>query len=117
MLVMTNLDLAAVHEFALQLAREAGEMILHASVSRASSSKGFTTADAAKKNRVDLVTETDQKVEQFVRAEIRRQFSTHQFIGEESYAGGEIAELTDEPTWIIDPIDGTTSKHFLKVPL
>ncbi|XP_037537372.1 inositol monophosphatase 1-like [Nematolebias whitei] len=31
------------------------------------------------------------------------------FIGEESVAAGESCVLTDEPTWIIDPIDGTTN--------
>ena len=31
------------------------------------------------------------------------------FIGEESTAGGAECNLTDEPTWIIDPIDGTTN--------
>ena len=30
------------------------------------------------------------------------------FIGEES-TGKELPELTDDPTWIIDPIDGTTN--------
>ncbi|MGH0149219.1 UNVERIFIED_CONTAM: hypothetical protein FKN15_014629 [Acipenser sinensis] len=31
------------------------------------------------------------------------------FIGEESVAAGESSILTDNPTWIIDPIDGTTN--------
>lgn len=31
------------------------------------------------------------------------------FIGEESVAGGAKIEWTDSPTWIIDPIDGTTN--------
>lgn len=29
------------------------------------------------------------------------------FIGEESVAAGEKCDFTDEPTWIIDPVDGT----------
>lgn len=29
------------------------------------------------------------------------------FIGEETTASGVKAELTDKPTWIIDPVDGT----------
>jgi hypothetical protein len=32
------------------------------------------------------------------------------FIGEESYAGGERVELTDEPTFIVDPIDATVAR-------
>uniref|UniRef100_A0A3P9HMQ2 Inositol-1-monophosphatase n=1 Tax=Oryzias latipes TaxID=8090 RepID=A0A3P9HMQ2_ORYLA len=31
------------------------------------------------------------------------------FIGEESVAAGESCILSDDPTWIIDPIDGTTN--------
>jgi len=31
----------------------------------------------------------------------------HRFIGEETTASGQKIELTDAPTWIIDPIDGT----------
>uniref|UniRef100_A0A8C5WJA4 Inositol-1-monophosphatase n=1 Tax=Leptobrachium leishanense TaxID=445787 RepID=A0A8C5WJA4_9ANUR len=33
--------------------------------------------------------------------------SMHLFIGEESTAAGSTCLLTDDPTWIIDPIDGT----------
>lgn len=29
------------------------------------------------------------------------------FFGEESYDKGEKTELTDSPTWVIDPVDGT----------
>lgn len=29
------------------------------------------------------------------------------FIGEESVADGQKSELTDDPTWVIDPVDGT----------
>ena len=31
------------------------------------------------------------------------------FIGEESVSAGKKSILTDNPTWIIDPIDGTTN--------
>lgn len=31
------------------------------------------------------------------------------FIAEESVAAGAPSILTDDPTWIIDPIDGTTN--------
>lgn len=55
-----------------------------------------------------LVTETDQAVEKLVKERISSTFPQHKFIGEESYAGGDRPELTDDPTWIVDPIDGTT---------
>lgn len=38
---------------------------------------------------------------------MKENFPDHLFIGEESVAGGAKCELTDAPTWIIDPVDGT----------
>ncbi|XP_029930017.1 inositol monophosphatase 1-like [Myripristis murdjan] len=62
-----------------------------------------------KSSSVDLVTQTDQKVEQLIIQSVKDKFPTHRFIGEESVAAGEACVLTDSPTWIIDPIDGTTN--------
>nr|XP_046264170.1 inositol monophosphatase 1 isoform X2 [Scatophagus argus]XP_046264171.1 inositol monophosphatase 1 isoform X2 [Scatophagus argus] len=62
-----------------------------------------------KSSSVDLVTQTDQKVEQLIIQSVKKKFPTHRFIGEESVAAGEPCLLTDDPTWIIDPIDGTTN--------
>ncbi|XP_012526335.1 inositol monophosphatase 1 [Monomorium pharaonis] len=56
---------------------------------------------------VDLVTEWDQKVENLLISGISSKYPDHRFIGEESTASGQKIELTDAPTWIIDPIDGT----------
>lgn len=60
-----------------------------------------------KSHATDFVTETDQQVEKLLMDGIRKQFPTHQFIGEEESSEGKKIELTDAPTWIIDPIDGT----------
>lgn len=62
-----------------------------------------------KSSPTDLVTETDQKVEQLIISSIKEKFPSHSFIGEESVAAGAPSVLTDNPTWIIDPIDGTTN--------
>ena len=35
-----------------------------------------------------------------MRDRIEREYPTHHFIGEESFAGGETADLTTEPTWV-----------------
>lgn len=35
------------------------------------------------------------------------EFPEHKFIGEESVSNGDHCNLTNDPTWIIDPIDGT----------
>lgn len=56
---------------------------------------------------IDLVTEIDKKVEETLIGGLSKQFPTHKFIGEESVADGEKCILSEDPTWIIDPIDGT----------
>ena len=56
------------------------------------------------------VTETDQKCESTIISTIKRKYPEHAFIGEESSAEqGSVDSLTDAPTWIIDPLDGTTN--------
>ncbi len=72
------------------------------------------------------MTEFDQRVEEILIKQLKEKFPTHKliniklrkkillkrifrFIGEESTAAGLKSTLTDDPTWIIDPIDGTTN--------
>ncbi|KAK6726252.1 hypothetical protein RB195_004524 [Necator americanus] len=62
-----------------------------------------------KASATDLVTETDQAVEKLLIDGLSSAFPHHKFIGEESTANGATIEWTDAPTWIIDPIDGTTN--------
>lgn len=85
---------------------------------------------------IDLVTETDQEVEKLLVDTLTAEFPHHRyesfsykslffqnvmsflkssfffvlfrrFIGEEATSEGAKCELTDSPTWIIDPVDGT----------
>lgn len=51
-LAMSELDLQAIHDFAVSLAQRAGAMISSASLSRSAQSSS-TGADSSKKNRVD----------------------------------------------------------------
>jgi len=64
-----------------------------------------------KESAVDLVTETDKAVEKLLFDGLRQKYPNHKFIGEESAAaaanGDEVSEFTNDPTWIVDPIDGT----------
>jgi len=62
-----------------------------------------------KTNFADLVTETDKAVEDMIIAKLTEKYPSHKFIGEETVSAGNKCELTDDPTWIIDPIDGTTN--------
>ncbi|KAM3860228.1 inositol monophosphatase 1-like [Diretmus argenteus] len=62
-----------------------------------------------KSSSVDLVTQTDQRVEKIILSSVKAKFPTHSLIGEESVAAGQPCVFTDNPTWIIDPVDGTTN--------
>ena len=87
---------------ALQAALSAGEVI----------SKAFTEAKTieTKKGDADLVTETDKACEKLIFERLRESFPDHCFIGEEdSSEKGATPELTDAPTWMVDPVDGTTN--------
>mmetsp|Transcript_36162 Transcript_36162/g.46429 ORF Transcript_36162/g.46429 Transcript_36162/m.46429 type:complete len:319 (+) Transcript_36162:152-1108(+) len=62
------------------------------------------------KDGVDLVTETDQASERHIIQSLKKVFPNHSFMGEEStFENGPKNGLGSEPTWIIDPLDGTTN--------
>ncbi|XP_048385999.1 inositol monophosphatase 1 isoform X1 [Stegostoma tigrinum] len=88
-------------EVAVTIAREAGAVICDA----LRKEKNVQV----KSSPADLVTETDQNVEKMIIGTLKEKFPSHSFIGEESVADGAASILTDNPTWIIDPIDGTTN--------
>ncbi|KAL1404870.1 hypothetical protein Q8F55_008481 [Vanrija albida] len=101
-MVAPQFDLDEILAFAVALAREAGDMILKGQAKRFATS----AVAATKANEVDLVTEVDKAVEAFILARITAAYPSHRFVGEETYEGEAI---TNEPTWIVDPIDGTTN--------
>ncbi|XP_059579922.1 inositol monophosphatase 1 isoform X2 [Alligator mississippiensis] len=88
-------------DYAVTLARKAGEVVREALKKEISI--------MTKSSPADLVTVTDQKVEQMIISAVKEKYPSHSFIGEESVAAGEGSTLTNNPTWIIDPIDGTTN--------
>lgn len=88
------------YEVALNLAHEAAQ-ILRDAINQ-------TKQIDQKQGDWDLVTEYDKKIENVIIGKLKRMFPGHRFIAEES-TGDELPELTDDPTWIIDPIDGTTN--------
>ncbi|XP_031130485.1 inositol monophosphatase 3 isoform X2 [Ipomoea triloba] len=93
----------SVEEFlavAVDAAKQAGEVIRN----------GFyQTKHVEHKGTVDLVTETDKACEDLIFNHLKKHFPSHKFIGEETTAACGASELTDEPTWIVDPLDGTTN--------
>ncbi|XP_017478296.1 PREDICTED: inositol monophosphatase 1 isoform X1 [Rhagoletis zephyria] len=96
-----------LYDFMYPLALSAGEILL----------EGYEAAGKQvniKTAFYDVVTEYDNKIEEFLIEQILARYPDHKFIGEEDTAKNNhvTKELTDAPTWIIDPIDGTS--NFIK---
>jgi myo-inositol-1(or 4)-monophosphatase len=89
-------DRDALLRVALEAAREAGAL----------AQAGWRKHPTAEhKGRVDLVTRFDRESETLLRERLAA--TPFPIVGEE--AGGERAAGLDEPTWYVDPIDGTTN--------
>jgi len=95
-----ELDAAHALEVAREVARRAGALLR----------EGHRARDlhVEHKGAVDLVTEFDRRSEALCVGEIVRAFPGHAVIAEEGskVQGGDLA---GRPTWLIDPLDGTTN--------
>ncbi|MCJ1250825.1 hypothetical protein MMC30_008053 [Trapelia coarctata] len=96
---MAEPNLQEIHDLLIEIALKAGTMI-----TSAHPSQGGTDT---KINSTDLVTATDKEVETMVSTTLKERFPTYEFLGEETYTPG--TPLTAAPTFICDPIDGTTN--------
>jgi len=87
--------------FGVECVKDAGKIIREAfnSAKKVTEKTGYN----------DLVTETDQLVEETLKTAISQKFPGSQFIGEETASEDGHCILTDSKTWVIDPIDGTTN--------
>ena len=61
------------------------------------------------KGRADLVTEADLNAQQAIREALLGRFPSHGFLGEEGGKGQPRPGPDAPPTWIVDPLDGTTN--------
>jgi myo-inositol-1(or 4)-monophosphatase len=68
------------------------------------------------KGRADLVTEADVGSQNAIRAYLAERFPHHDFLGEEGPQAGKRPGADAPPTWIVDPLDGTTN-YVHDVPL
>ncbi|RKU42048.1 hypothetical protein DL546_001829 [Coniochaeta pulveracea] len=105
-------ELDEVYAFAVQLGKEAGDMLMGAARSRFGDAGQSEQAVEEKENAVDIVTKTDEAVEAFIKSSIEARYPGHKFIGEETYSKGSSREylITDvAPTWCVDPLDGTVN--------
>ena len=84
-------------EFAIETAYQAGKMTLET----------FRKMQHLEiKADGSIVTETDKRVEQFIRGRIQKFYPEHSILGEEF---GQKKKERGQYRWIIDPIDGTVS--------
>jgi myo-inositol-1(or 4)-monophosphatase len=61
------------------------------------------------KGRFDLVTDADLASQRTIREYLQGSFPDHGFLGEEEGAGKDRPGPDAPPTWIVDPLDGTTN--------
>src|SRR5438552_14115769 len=61
------------------------------------------------KGRADLVTDADLGSQRAVQAYLRERFPAHGFLGEEEAGPKGRPAANAPPTWIVDPLDGTTN--------
>ncbi|GAD95802.1 hypothetical protein PVAR5_4448 [Paecilomyces variotii No. 5] len=92
-------DLQEIHDFLVDVAFKAGETI--------NGALPTVSSTDSKKNSSDLVTEYDRAVEQQVSTALKEKYPQYDFHGEETYDPAH--PLTDAPTFIVDPIDGTVN--------
>ncbi|KAK0092970.1 hypothetical protein PV326_000212 [Microctonus aethiopoides] len=95
---MTSHDEDIYYEVAMRLTLEASQILRSSIVGRKTIKE--------KQGDWDFVTEYDSKIEDVIVGKLKKEFPNHRFIGEES-TGNNLPQLTNDPTWIIDPIDGT----------
>jgi myo-inositol-1(or 4)-monophosphatase len=89
-------------EFALQLARDAGQLILE--------HRRDAELNHAYKGGNELVTDADLAADKLICDSIRKAWPEHGIVSEESAPEvAAAAQTMAEPVWIIDPIDGTVN--------
>jgi len=104
---MDSAELDRLLEKVKMVARKAGVLILEAHRKRA-----LQSLSVESKGGVDLVTATDKASEMVIFNALREATPRYSFVGEEGtfMAGTEApAEIGLGPTWVVDPLDGTTN--------
>ena len=129
MMEISREELDEIYAFAVQLGRRAGKMLMDAAQLRIEGGNATGQDEhVQKENAVDLVTETDEDVEAFIKKAIADKYPQHKyvldykltqlhtltfsrFVGEESYSKGSSRDylIDNSPTWCVDPLDGTVN--------
>jgi fructose-1,6-bisphosphatase/inositol monophosphatase family enzyme len=94
----------------VDLALEAGNRMVAYSDAKGTDRESLYRLDISEKGRPeDFFTQVDLENERSIACGLLDAFPSHKIIGEEATGTGSIPALTSEPTWIVDPIDGTTN--------
>ncbi|KAK8206085.1 hypothetical protein IWZ01DRAFT_521474 [Phyllosticta capitalensis] len=93
----SSFDVKSICSILIQIAYRAGDMIVAADPSVDDSD--------TKNNSSDRVTATDKAVEAMIYESLKAAFPSFDFLGEETFKEGQ--KLTDAPTFVVDPVDGT----------
>ena len=91
-----------------ELVLKAGEKVKEAFESREIINSSIEDKDS---NPTDLVTAVDKNVENFLFSSLKEIYPSFSLVGEETVSASESKKvnLTDNPTWVIDPVDGRTN--------
>ena len=89
--------LKQIQDELVDIAHEAGHMMTAAVPT--------TSTSETKRNTSDRVTETDKAIETMVHSRLTSKYPDFEFLGEEQFRPGQ--KLSDKPTFVCDPIDGT----------
>lgn len=99
--MIEQIDLTEAREYLLKLAPKAGEILRKYFVSR-----NFTTTS---KGEVDVLTQADAEVENFIISNIKAKFPLCPILGEETSPKDYASFKNLDNLWVIDPLDGTVN--------
>lgn len=94
-------DLSKTRDFLLDMMPKAGHILrryFHAD-----------TLEKKSKGGIDFVTSADLAVDEFLRKQIRRAYPGIPLLTEETAPKNYSSMLTDDPLWVVDPLDGTAN--------
>lgn len=107
-LLQSNLKIEI--QIAVELALQTGRSMYRYCDEKGTAAEEFHDLQIETKGQPeDFCTKIDVENEQIIMKKFQETFPSYNIIGEETTGTGPIPTLTNTPTWIIDPIDGTTN--------
>ena len=91
----------SILEFATKIAEQAGDLIVQM--------RAYNQLNQNYKQGIELVTNADLASDKMITDAIKVKFPDHQILAEESNPDFDSIKHSEEPVWIIDPIDGTVN--------